>query len=172
MVTERQPLKWAIVTALFVSLVFGYTWIPNPHQLVEMVFGLERGSVSLAPLVLIWMTVFLAVLLMQAALFHLAAILLGGRGSYVSMLCGLCFACFPLAFFAPLAMLRALTDSLGGHILYSVGSLILFIWILLLGIVLMWQAYGLSLPKSIAACLVPALITFAVPPLIIVALSV
>jgi len=161
-------LGWAMLTAVLISVVFAFTLLPNPPELVEVILGLERGRLNLAPLVFIWVIIFLVALLIQAGFFHVVAILLRGRGSYLGMLCGVCFACFPLVFFAPLALLRALLDSFSGHLLYYIGSLIFFLWILLLGITAIRQNYNLSPGRAVATCFIPAFVVIVIPLLVLV----
>ncbi len=157
-----------MLTAVFVSIVFAFTILPNLPELVEIIFGLERGSLSLIPLVFVWVVIFLAFLLIQAGVFHLVAVLLRGRGSYLGILCGLCFACFPLVFFAPLALVRTLLNSVSGNILYSISSLALFLWILVLEITAIHQNYKFLLGRAIATYFIPFIVLVIVPLLIIV----
>ena len=167
-VRERRPLGWAILTAIFISVVFALILLPNPPQLAEVILGLERGRLNLAPLMLIWVIIFLVALLIQAGFFHVVATLFRGRGSYLGMLCGLCFACFPLVFFAPLALLRALLDSLSGHFLYYIVSPIFFLWILLLDITAIRQNYHFSLGRAVATYFIPAFVVVVVPLLVLI----
>ncbi len=166
-VSQRRPTGWAILTAVFVSIVFAFTILPNLPELVEMIFGLERGSLSLIPLVFIWVVIFLAFLLIQAGVFHLVAVLLQGRGNYLGILCGLCFACFPLVFFAPLALVRALLNSVSGNVFYSIGSLALFLWILVLEITAIHQNYKFPLGRAIATYFIPFIVLIIIPLLIV-----
>ena len=110
-VSTKRPLRWGIATAFFSSVVFAFVLLPCPPRLIEAIFGLDRGTLNAAPLVLVWLSLFPLALLVQAALLHLVASMMRGKGSYLGMFCGLCFASFPLIFFAPLALLRALVDS-------------------------------------------------------------
>jgi len=155
-VIEKKPLGRTMVTALISSVIFAYVVLPNPPHLFEAILGLKRGSLHMAPLVFVWLSLFPLALVIQAGLFHAVARLLHGRGGYPGLLCGLCFATFPLVFFAPLALIRALIDSTLGQVLYGIGSLILILWILWLHIAAVRQNYGFRLGRAIATCLIPA----------------
>ena len=167
-VSQKRPLGWAILTAIFSSVVFAYVILPNPHQLAEVIFGLDRGSLNIAPLVLVWLSLFPLALLIQAGLLHAVAVLSRGRGSYRGMFCALCFASFPVVFFAPLALFRAILDSGAGQLLYNIGSLILLLWILLLDIAAVRQNYHFRLGRAVATCLIPLFLVMAGPMLVVV----
>ena len=169
-VSERRPLAWAMLTAVFISLVVAFILLPNLPEVVEIIFELERGSLNPIPLLFLWVIIFLVALFTQGGIFHLIAILLQGQGSYLGIACGLCFAYFPLVFFAPLALLRALLDSPSGSILYSIGSLVFFLWILVLEITAIRQNYHFSLGRAIATYFIPAILLIIIP-LLIVAIS-
>ena len=153
-ITRRRPLRWAMLTAVFISLVFALTTFPNPSDFTRVVFGWEKGSVSFVPALILWASILLVALLASAGIFHLIALLLRGRGSYLGMLCGLSFAAFPVVLFAPLAVLRALLG-FPGAILYFVGGLVLLLWILVLQIIAVRQNYGFSTRRAIAAYCIP-----------------
>ncbi|HJX69556.1 MAG TPA: Yip1 family protein [Dehalococcoidia bacterium] len=165
-VSERKPLAWAMLTAIFISVVFALTILPNPPELVEVIFDLEKGSLDLIPVVFIWVIIFLVALFIKGGIFHLIATLLRGRGSYLGIVCGLCFAHFPFVFFAPLTLLRALLG-FSGNILYPIGSLIFFLWILVLEIIAIRQNYHFSIGMAIATYFIPAILLIIVPILIV-----
>lgn len=165
-VSERKPLAWAMLSAVFVSVVFALTLLPNPPELVEEIFGLEKGTLTLVPVVVLWVIIFLVALFIEGGIFHLIATLLRGRGSYLGMVCGLCFAHFPFVFFAPLTLLRALLGSTG-NILYPFGSLLLFLWILVLEVTAIRQNYHFSIGRAIATYFIPAILLIIVPLLIV-----
>jgi hypothetical protein len=167
-VSERRPLGWAILTAIFISVVSALILLPNPPELVEVILDLERRRLSLVSVTPIWVIIFLVALLIQAGFFHMVALLLRGRGSYLGMFCGVCFACFPLVFSAPLALLRALLDSRSGNLLYYVLSLVFFLWILLLYVIAIRQNYDFSLKRSVATCFAPAFVVIVIPLLVLV----
>jgi len=153
-ITKWRPWGWAILTAVFASLVVALTTFPNPSDFTRVVFGWEKGSVSFVPALILWVSIFLVALLASAGIFHLIALLLRGRGSYLGMLCGLSFAAFPVVLFAPLALLRALLG-FPGAILYSIGGLLLLLWILVLQVIAIRQNYGFSIGRAIATYFIP-----------------
>ena len=166
-VTERKPWHLALATAVFISLIFAFVLLPNPPQLVDIILGLERGTMPLVPVVLVWILIFLAILSLQAGLFHILALLFRSKGTYTGTLCGLCFVWLPAFFVAPLALLRALLNSSSGHILYIVGSSILCLWVLLLYFIAIRQSYHLSPLRAMTTCLIPLFLMFVLPPLIV-----
>jgi len=168
-VSERKPLRWALLTAVFISIVSGLTLLPNLPEFVETIFGLKRGGINTIPIMVIWVIIFLVALLIEAGIFQLIVALLRGKGGYLGMVCGLCFAYFPLVFFAPLALLRALLG-FPGHILYSVGTLIFLLWCLILVVIAIRQNYNFSLGKAIATCFIPGILLVIIP-LVAVAIS-
>lgn len=165
-VSKRKPLGWAMVIAVFISVVISFTFLPNLPQVIEVIFDMEKGSFNLALAVFLWVIISLTALFMEGGIFHLIAILLRGRGSYLGMVCGLCFACFPFVFFAPLTLLRALFGA-NGIILYHIGSLFLFLWILALGIIAIHQNYRFSLGRAITTYFIPGILLFVVPLLVV-----
>ena len=166
-VSEKRPLGWALITAVLSSVVFTFVFLPNPSQLVEAIFGLERGALNIAPLVLVWLSLFPLVLLLLAGLYHLVAWLLRGRGSYLGMFCGLCFASFPLVFLAPLALIRALMDSDFGQLVYFGGALVVIVWALVLGVTAVRRNYRFLLGRAVATFVIPILLVFVVPVLVV-----
>jgi hypothetical protein len=143
--------------------------LPNPSELVEVIFDMDKGSFNLPLAVFLWVIIFLVALFIEGGIFHLIAILLRGHGSYLGMVCVLCFACFPFVFFAPMTFLRALLGA-SGTILYPIGSLALSLWILALAITAIHQNYHFSLGRAIAAYFIPGIILIIVPVFVITVL--
>jgi len=83
------------------------------------------------------------------------------------MLCGLCFASFPLVFFAPLALLRALLASPTTFLLFYAGSAILYPWILILDTIAVRHNYQVSVKKAGAICFTTIFLMFILPMLIV-----
>jgi len=166
-VSQRRPLGWAVLTAIFSSVVSALILLPNPPELVEVIFDLEKGRLGLVPVITIWVIIFLVALLVQAGFFHMVALLLRGKGGYLGMFCGVCFACFPLVFSAPLALMRALLDSRSGSLLYYVLSLFFFLWILVLYVIAIRQNYHLSPGRAATACFAPAFVVIVIPLLVL-----
>lgn len=168
-VTEKKPLKWAILANAFVAVVISLTFLPNPPELIEIIFDMEKGSFNIVPAIIIWVILFLAALFIEGVIFHLIARLLGGRGSYLGLLCGLCFACFPFVFFAPLTFMRALLGSSGGTF-YIATYPILFFWVFILAILAIRQNYQLSLGRASAVYFIPGILLIVMPLIIITVL--
>lgn len=149
------------------SLVVVFVLLPHPPRLAEVIFGLERESLNAAPWWLLWLTIFPVTLAIEAGLIHVIALLSRSKGSYHGMLCGLCFASFPLVFFAPLALLRALFASPAAYLLYYVGSAILYPWVLILDTIATRHNYQASVKKAGAICFIAVFVMFILPMLIV-----
>ena len=159
-----------MLVLLFVAIVFALTPLPNPPELGEAIFHLIGGSVNIVLAVFICIISFMAILWVAAGILHLVASLLHGRGNYLGVVCGLSFAIFPLSFLAPLAFLRAILASVGmgvlGSILFLIGSLILFIWLLILEIIAIRQNYSFSTGKAIVTYFIPGIALVIIPLLV------
>ena len=149
------------------SLVVTLVLLPNPPRLSEVIFGLEKGSLNAAPWWFLWLSVFLVTLVIEAGFVHVVALLFRGKGSYLGMLCGLCFASFPLVLFAPLALLRALLASPTSYLLYYAGAAILYPWILILDTIAIRHNYQTSVKKATAICFVAVFVMFILPMFIV-----
>jgi hypothetical protein len=167
-ISKEKPLGLAMITAVFIAIMLSFTIVPNPSELVEVIFHMEKGSFNLAPAIFFCVIIFLAALFIEGGIFHFIAVLIGGRGNYLGIICGLCFACFPLVFFAPLMLLRALLGA-NGIILYHIGSLLLILWVLVLGIIAIRQNYRFSLKKAIATYFVPGIVLIIAPLFVVIA---
>lgn len=163
---KRKCLGWSIIAAVFASVVLSFILLPNPPELAEGILNMDKGSFNRALAIFLCVIIFLIALFTEGVIFHLIAVLLGGRGDYLGIVCGLCFACFPLVFFTPLMLLRASLGS-GGIILYHIGSLFLFLWALALGIIAIRQNYHFSLARAITTYLIPNILLVVVPLLVI-----
>jgi hypothetical protein len=170
--SQRRPWRWALTTAVSIALIFAFVLLPNPPQLVDIILDLDRGTMPMAPAVVVWILMFLALLSLQAGLFHILAMVLRGRGTYPGMLCGLCFVWLPAFLVPPLALLRAVLDSSSGHLIYILGSVILALWVLLLYFIAIRQNYHLSPVRTSVTCLIPLFLIFALPLLIVAATQV
>ncbi len=168
-VSNRKSLGWAVITAVFIAVVVSLAYLPNPPELVEVIFDMEKGSVNLALVVFLWVIIFLVALFIEGGVLHLIAVLLRGRGSYLGMVCGLCFACFPFVFFAPMTLLRALLGA-SGIILYPIGSMALFLWVFVLSIIAIRQNYHFSLGRAITTYFVPNIMLIVIPLVVITVL--
>jgi len=168
-VSRRKPLIWAMIAAVFVAIVVSFTMLPNPPELLEVIFDMEKGSFNLALAIFLWVVMVQIVLFMQGGIFHLIAILLGGKGNYLGMVCGLCFTCFPFVFFAPLTLLRSILGA-NGNIFYPIGSLVLFLWVFSLGIIAIHQNYRFSLGRAVITYFTPIILLIFIPLLVVTVL--
>jgi hypothetical protein len=166
---RRKPLVWAMIAAVFIVVVVSFTMLPNPPELLEVIFDMEKGSFNLALAIFLWVIMVLIVLFIQGGIFHFIAVLLGGKGNYLGMVCGLCFACFPFVFFTPLTLLRSIFGATG-NILYPIGSLALFTWVFYLGIIVIHQNYRFSLGRAIFTYFTPIILLIFLPLLVVTVL--
>lgn len=161
-VSERKPLGEAVLTAVFVAIVFAFSSLPNPHELIEIILDKEQGSFNPALAVVLWVVIFLIALFIEGGIFHLIAILIRSRGSYLGMVCGICFACFPFVFLAPLAFIRALLGA-SGTILYAICYPFIFLWVFFLAIIAIRHVYQLSPGRAIAIYFIPGILLIFIP---------
>jgi len=166
-ISKKKPLGWAMITAVFIAVVLSFTIVPNPPELVEVIFDMEKGSFNTAPAIFFCVIIFLAALFIEGGIFHLIVVLLGGRGKYLGIVCGLCFAFLPLIFFAPLILLRALLGA-SGIILYHIGTLLLLLWTLVLSIIAIRNNYHYSLGRAITIYFIPGVILIIIPILVVI----
>jgi hypothetical protein len=160
-VTEQRPLGWAVLLGILISLVIALTLLPDLPELVRAIFGLEQGRIGIGFVMPAWVAIFLATLFVSSGILYAAAVLLGGRGSYLGLFCGLSFATLPVIFSPSLSLLRALLGS-PGSILYLFGSVALFIWILALVILALRYNYSFSLGKAVATYFIPVVVFIAI----------
>lgn len=166
-ISQRRPWLWVTITAAFIAVIFAFVLLPYPSQLAGIILQMGRDALPLAPVLPVWMVIFFIILSVQAAMFHLLAALLRGKGTYTGMLCALCFVWLPAFLVAPLALLRAVLDSYTGHMLYIVGSSILCSWVVWLYFTAVRQNYQLSPARAAITCLIPLFVMFALPPIVV-----
>lgn len=166
-VSQRRPWLWAMITAALIALIFAFVLLPYPSQLAGVILQMGRNALPLAPVLPVWMVIFVIILAVQAAMFHLLAALLRGKGTYAGMLCALCFVWLPAFLVAPLALLRAVLDSYAGYTLYIVGSSILCSWVVWLYFTAVRQNYQLSPARAAITCFIPLFLIFALPPIVV-----
>jgi hypothetical protein len=145
-VTGDSSILWSAITSVFISMVFALIIIASPNDFTRVIFQFEKEILSFVPAVILWMVIFLLVILLSSGVYHLVARLCRGRGSYVGMACGLSFAVFPLIFFAPLTLLRALLGFIGACI-YNFLAIAVFFWILVLIIIAIRHNYKFKVGK-------------------------
>lgn len=165
-IIQKRPLVLAMLTAIFTAIVLSLSFIYNPHQLVEVIFDLKRGSFNNALGVLLWVAVFLTAISIQGGIFHLIALLLRSKGSYLGLVCALCFACVPFIFFAPLTFIRALLGS-GGPVFYASIYPFLFFWVFFLAVNAIRLNYNYSPIKAAAVYFVPGILLIVIPAFVI-----
>ena len=151
-IRDKRPIALALSTATSVAIVSGLVLVPNPPQLAEVMFDLPNGTLSIWATLPVWVGIFLAILSAQAAFVHLMAVILRGKGSYLGILCGLCFAYLPGLLTAPLVMLRAVFSSEGANAFYQVAFPLLCLWVFMLGIAAVQRNYGMTAVKAVFVC--------------------
>ena len=151
-IRDKEPIALALSTATSVAVVSGLVLVPNPPQLAEVMFDLPNGTLSIWATLPIWVGIFLAILSAQAAFVHLMAVILRSKGSYLGILCGLCFAYLPGLLTAPLVMLRAVLSSEGANAFYQVAFPLLCLWVFMLGIAAVQRNYGMTTVQAVFVC--------------------
>ena len=151
-ITSKKPLALALATAISVAVVSGLVIVPNPPQLVEVMFDIQKGTLSLWAILPLWVCLFMAVLCAQVTFVHVTATILRGKGSYSGILCGLCFAYLPGLLAAPLVMLRAVFSSDRANAFYQVAFPLLCLWIFLLAIAAVQSNYGMTTLRAVSVC--------------------
>ena len=164
--TSNRPVGLALLTAVSVAIVTGLVLVPNPPELAEVILDQPKGTLTLWAMLPVWVALFMAILCSQAAFVHLMAVILRGKGSYLGVLCGLCFAYLPGLFAAPLVMLRAVFSSDSANAFYQVAFPLLCLWVFILGIAAVQHTYGMSRVKAVFVCSL-ALVVLVVLPMVI-----
>lgn len=162
-IRDRRPIALALSTATSVAIVSGLVLVPNPPELAEVIFNLPKGTLSLWATLPVWVGIFLAILSVQAAFVHLIAVTLRAKGSYLDILCGLCFAYLPGLLVAPLAMLRAVFSSEGANAFYQVAFPLLCLWVFVLAIIAVQHTYGMTPIKAVALCTIGVVVLVVLP---------
>lgn len=165
-ITSNRPVGLALLTAVSVAIVTGLVLVPNPPQLAEVIFDQPKGTLGLWATLPVWVALFMAILCSQAAFVHLVAVILKRQGSYLGILCGLCFAYLPALLAAPLVMLRAVFSSASANAFYQVAFPLLCLWVFILGIAAVQRTYGMSRVKALFVCSV-ALVALVVLPMVV-----
>jgi hypothetical protein len=167
-VVQKQPVGRALLLAVFISLVSSISAFRELSITLENFLGTPAGiGWELIPGVVF---LYIISLLIWAGIFHLIATLLGGRGAYLGVVCGLSFAGLPSLFFAPLAFLSLLLGA-PGTLLYFVASIVIPLWIVVLAILVLRYNYGFSTARAVATYLLPFIVLFGVIPFLATLLS-
>lgn len=157
---QRRPLGWSVILALFLSAIGIASVLPRLSTSLEDILGRPISGQGIG-LIFPLTVASLIGLFIVAGVLHLIALLLGGRGSYLGLFCGLSFANLPSVFSAPLAFFFMLLGPLG-FVFYSLGSLAISTWILMLGIIALSYNYGFSTRKAILTFLIPVIVPFVI----------
>ncbi|MCL0060209.1 YIP1 family protein [Dehalococcoidia bacterium] len=141
-ICEQRPIGWAIIVVLVVSLVSAVAWI-KPGDLEGM--GLPDLGM---PAILVGSSIVnMVTLVIFTAIYHIAASVLGGRGTYGGLFCGSAFAGLPRIFTAPLAAIGLLP--IVGGLLSGLGTFGVGLWPLVLNILAVRENYLVSTGRAI-----------------------
>ncbi|MEW6080446.1 MAG: Yip1 family protein [Bacillota bacterium] len=144
---NRPPLGIALVIFLITNAIAAAVSYPALSQ-VSAEFA-RVSAVAGAVLGVLFMA-------LGVSLVHLSAELLGGQGRVTVLLCVMLLASLPEVFTAPLLVVgRAMP------VLSLVGSVGLSIWVLVLSVIGIREAYGFSTGRAVLAWLLPGLFVFA-----------
>jgi hypothetical protein len=162
MVTQQQKLGWAIIVAVVVSLTSSLT---SAASLTSS--GLAGGanfSVPVDPYIfrvaalvgagLLGPLIGLIGLAVVAGIFQLVGLVLGGKGTYVGLFCGLAFASVPSIIGTPFNLLP-LVIGVVGEILSGLVSFGLFIWTVVLTVIAIKENHQFSTGRALAVFLIP-----------------
>ncbi|MCL0105092.1 YIP1 family protein [Dehalococcoidia bacterium] len=154
-ICEQRPIGWAIIVVLVVSLVNAITWIETGFFDPMGLPDLGMPAVLVGSLIINMVT-----LLVLTAVYHLAASVLGGRGTYGGLFCGSAFAGLPRIFTAPLAAIGLLP--IVGGLLSGLGAFGIGVWALVLGILAIGENYLISTGRAILIYLFAPVVLFVV----------
>lgn len=153
-IARRRPMVLALSAAVAVAIVSGLVLVPNPPELAEDLLDLPKGTISFWVALPVWVLFFMAVLSLQAAFVHLTAMILKAKGSYLGILCALCFAYLPGLLTAPLVMLRAVLASDHVNAAYQIIFPLLCLWVFFLGMTAVQKSYDMTAARAASvACL-------------------
>jgi hypothetical protein len=169
-IKNNRPVGLALLTAISVAIVAGLVLVPNPPELAEVIFDQPKGTLSLWAMLPVWVVLFMVVLCSQAAFVHFMAVILRSKGSYLGILCGICFAYLPGLLAAPLVMLRAVFSSDSANAFYQVAFPLLCLWVFILGIAAVRRTYGMTPAKALFVCSL-ALVVLVVLPMVIAVIA-
>jgi hypothetical protein len=161
-ICEQRPVGWAVVVYLIVGLITTVAWI-DPGMLEE----LGMPDPGMPAIVVAFSIANIVTLVVGTAIGHLAALVLGGKGSYWGLFCGFGFAALPGIFAAPLAVI-GLVPVLGA-MLSGLGNFGIGVWSLVLTILAIRGNYLVSTGRAILILLLP-LVALMVLGLLVIAL--
>ncbi len=154
MIAEQKKISQAVIV-FFLSLV-----IP----LWALYFGMQDvGMAAMVPFV-IGFKIISSMLMwfMGAAVWHLIAEFLGGRGSGLGLFTTLGFAQFPQVFIVPLWVIAALLPVSLKSIMMAVAALTIFAWSFFLTITAIREVYEFSTAKAMLVMITPILVILVV----------
>ena len=153
-ICEQRPIGWAIIVALVVSVM---TTVGIDPGILEK---LGLAELSMPAVVALFCIISLVSLLILTAIYHLAASMLGGRGTYGGLFCGSAFAGLPGIFAAPLALIGLLSTV--GAVISGLGSFGIVVWSLVLGILAVRENYLISTGRAILIYILAPVVLFVV----------
>lgn len=168
-ICQERPVGWAIAVYLVVNLVVALASIGLAGLDFPQGLGLPEGGqlfpafpAAISILLMIGMIIgtpiiSLLMLAVLTAIWHLAALVLGGKGSYGGLFSGFAFAHLPAIFSAPLAVI-GLLPGIVGALLSGLGSIGLGLWSLVLSILAVRENYAVSTGRAILIYILPAVI--------------
>jgi len=136
---RQQPIGWAIAFIVVIPFIYALVaWTPH-KSFFDAPWKDALLAVVITPLVF----------LVSSAMLHWISWFFGGRGSYPELFSALGFASMPPALFQTL--LIKLTEPWGdlGEVLKMLGDIGTFIWGLVLSVLAVREAHGLSTLQAI-----------------------
>ncbi|MDD4600283.1 hypothetical protein SDC9_22939 [bioreactor metagenome] len=103
----------------------------------------------------------LAVWVMGAALWHIIAELLNGKGTAVGLLSALGFAHLPRVFIVPLWVIAALLPAGAQALFMGITGVAIAGWVLYLDLAALQETYEISAVKAVLVIMAPPLVIFA-----------
>jgi len=135
-ISREKPVGWALAVYLAGVLL--------------VLLALDTGFLF----AVFWLFFAVVGIVILAGVFHLAALLLGGRGGYTGMVCALGFAGF-LYFLIPPLYLLGVTGGIPVRLLVFAFTLLIMLWMLILYALGIKENYQLTAGKSVVVALTP-----------------
>lgn len=148
-VARQQPIGWTIGFIVGITFVYAIVaWTPETVSQVGYALWYFLDTPWKAALTSTFVVLLLT--LISSAALHWISWLFGGNGSYPELLSALGFAYVPPGLSQTL--LVALTKNMGGpgEVLRVVGGIWIFIWSVILGVLAVREAHGLSTLQAVA----------------------
>lgn len=148
-IAESRTIGQAFVVFLVSALI--PTW--------AVYFGLEAAGIPKAIDIIILVQVLgsLIIWLVGAAVWHMIAEFLGGKGTALGLLAALGFAHFPRIFIVPLWVVAAIMPPGLKPFLMALAGLVVMFWTLALDVAAIREAHGISGAKAVLVLLTPML---------------